>query len=164
MWWPQYIVSDSQNNICILNMYWPLCTTSRILVNICISNCLVVACSVYVDVVIHFCGFWMEANLCMVFIFFFNICFAVLPVGIYLARGEGWDPIYRYKTGQIVLSVSSQNLYFQRYISSSFCVLWANACTKSGPLQFSQFSSFWLILSVCWHKFCLSLWRLLGVR
>jgi AAA+ ATPase superfamily predicted ATPase len=26
-----------------------------------------------------------------------------------------------------------------------------NACTKSGPLRFSQFSGCWLILSVCWH-------------
>jgi hypothetical protein len=27
-----------------------------------------------------------------------------------------------------------------------------NACTKSGPLRFSQFSGFWLILSVCYRN------------
>ena len=35
-----------------------------------------------------------------------------------------------------------------------------NACTKSGSLQFSQFSSCWLILSVCWFEFWLSLWKI----
>ena len=40
-----------------------------------------------------------------------------------------------------------------------------NACTKSGPLRFSQFSSYWLILFVCWFmSFAYPIRRLLGVR
>ena len=40
-----------------------------------------------------------------------------------------------------------------------------NACTKSGPLRFSQFSGCWLILSVCWlMSFDFPFGRLLGVR
>ena len=40
-----------------------------------------------------------------------------------------------------------------------------NACTKSGPLRFSQFSSCWLILSVCWPmSFAFPFGRFLGVR
>ena len=58
----------------------------------------------------------MESNLCM----FFIVLLYVLPLGIYLTRGEGWDPINRFKPSHTVLPVSSQNLDFQRYISSSF--------------------------------------------
>ena len=40
-----------------------------------------------------------------------------------------------------------------------------NACTKSGPLRFSQFSDCWLILSVCWlMSFAFPFGRLFGVR
>ena len=53
------------------------------------------------------------------------------------------------------------------YWLCSFCLLnfFGNACTKSGPLRFSQFSGCWLIVSVCWHmSFAFPFGRLLGVR
>ena len=40
-----------------------------------------------------------------------------------------------------------------------------NACTKLGPLRFSQFSGYWLIFSVfCLMSFAFPFGRLLGVR
>jgi hypothetical protein len=78
LWWPQYIVSDSQK-ISLLNINWPLCITSRIQFNICISNCYVVACSVYVYVVIHFFGsVWFLDGIESVHVFHrFVICIAL---------------------------------------------------------------------------------------
>ena len=56
-------------------------------------------------------------------------------------------------------------LRFGAVKSDSTHHFFGNACTKSGPLRFPQFSGCWLILSVWWFmSFAFPFGRLLGVR
>jgi hypothetical protein len=56
------------------------------------------------------------------------------------------------------------NILVIAFIASKRCIslsFFGNACTKSGPLRFTQFSGYWLILScLLTYEFCLSLWKI----
>ena len=64
------------------------------------------------------------------------------------------EPFNRNGSGRFGAVKSDSTLHF-----------FGNACTKSGPLRFSQFSGCWLILSVYWlMSFAFAFGRLLGVQ
>ena len=87
------------------------------------------------------CSLWLPVS------YFHNLSKSLLFFLLLLLLLRGW-------IGRFGVVKSYSNLHF-----------FGDACTKSGPLRFFQFSGCWLILSVCrFMSFEFPFGRLLGVR